>query len=192
MPWISENGKEYWMPDTLPQPTEDHQDLQSQKRYLTPEGKERLHPGWTYSETIAYVDDEYLFHNEGWKLVVDEAPSITENDLKHSKRNSPETWEYIDEKTVKVTYTISDYSQEEIDQHLERKWNDFRDKRDLLLSETDWIITRSYEENLIVSSEVSSYRQQLRDFPQTITNILEFDINDDSMWPIKPEVYFEV
>lgn len=192
MPWISENNNEYWMPDVLPEPTEEHQELQSNKRYLTQAGKERLHPGWTYAETIAYVDDEYLFQNEGWKVIIDESPSISEDDLKHASRNNPDTWEQLDEKTVKVTYTIIDFTQDEVDQYLEKKWNNVRTRRDELLSKTDWIITRAYEENLIVSQEVTLYRQQLRDFPQTIANILEFNINDDSMWPIKPEVYFEV
>jgi hypothetical protein len=62
------------------------------------------------------------------------------------------------------------------------------------LQQTDWVIVRAMEENLAVSSQVTTYRQALRDFPKTITNILEFNLEfgNDTLWPIKPEVYFEV
>ena len=192
MPWITENEKTYWMPEVLPEPTEEYQSAQSEKLYLTHENKERRHPGWTYAETNAYVDDEYLFQNEGWKVIIDERPEITENDLKNVNRNKKELWEEIDEKTLKVTYTITDFTQEEIDTYAEQKWQRLRGKRDNLLQQTDWIMARAFEEGLIVSDEIKSYRQELRDFPETITNIIEFKVGDDTLWPIKPEVYFEV
>lgn len=192
MPWITENDNTYWMPEVLPEPTVEHQEAQSNKRYLTHEGKERQHPGWTYAENVAYVDDEYLFQNEGWKVIVDERPEIAEDDLQHVIRNSSEDWEEFDEKTLKVTYTITDFTQEEIDAYAEQKWQRLRGKRDNLLRETDWIIVRANEENLNVSSQIISYRNQLRDFPEMITDILEFKIEDDTLWPAKPEVYFEV
>ena len=192
MPWITENEKTYWMPEVLPEPTEEYQSAQSEKLYLTHENKERRHPGWTYAETNAYVDDEYLFQNEGWKVIIDERPEITENDLKHVNRNKQELWAEIDEKTLKVTYTITDFTQEEIDTYAEQKWQRLRGKRDNLLQQTDWIMARAFEEGLIVSDEIKSYRQELRDFPETITNILEFKIGNDTLWPVKPQVYFEV
>jgi hypothetical protein len=192
MPWITENEKSYWMPEVLPEPTEEYQNAQSEKLYLTHENKERRHPGWTYAETNAYVDDEYLFQNEGWKVVIDERPEITPDDLKNVSRNSFEDWEEVDEKTLRVTYTLTDYIQEEVDAYVEEKWRRLRDKRDNLIQQTDWILVRAAEEGLTVSSEVTSYRQQLRDFPETIENILEFKIEDNALWPAKPEVYFEV
>jgi hypothetical protein len=151
---------------------------------------ERRHPGWTYAENIAYVDDEYLFQNEGWKVVNDDGGPTA--NLQHKKRNSPDLWEDIDERNVRVTYTLTDFTQDEINKYTEQKWARLRGKRDFLLFDTDWIVTRAMEENLTVSSEVTSYRQQLRNFTSTIENILEFDLDDDTSWPIKPEVYFEV
>lgn len=193
MPWITEGEKTYWMPEVLPEPTEEYTSEQSEKKYLTHEGKERRHPGWTYADNNAYIDDEYLFQNEGWKVIVDDGGvEISDNDLKHKTRNSPEQWEKLDEKTLKVTYSLTDFSQQEIDTYVEQKWKRLRGERDFLLSKTDWIITRAVEENLTVSSEVTSYRQQLRDFPETIVNILEFDLDNETLWPTKPEVYFEV
>ena len=192
MPQITENGKTYWMPEVLPELTKEHQEAQSNKRYLTHEGKERQHPGWTYAETIAYVDDEYLFQNEGWKVIVDERPEITGDDLKNVSRNSSEDWEEVDEKTLKVTYTLTDFTQEEIDAYAEQKLQKLRNKRNNLLQQTDWIIIRATEENLKVTAQVISYRNQLRDFPEMILNILEFKIEDDTLWPVEPTVYFEV
>ena len=196
MPRITENGKTYWMPEVLPVPTKEHQATQKEKNYLTQEGVERRHPEWTYSENVANVDDEYLFQNEGWKLIIDdEGPVIIDTDLKHKTRNEIVYWEEQEGgKTIKVTYTLVDFTEEEVAEYTERKWERLRMMRDNRLQQTDWVIVRAMEENLVVSAEVTAYRQALRDFPETIVNILEFkvDFQDYALWPIKPEVYFEV
>lgn len=193
MPVITEGEKTYWMPDNIPQPTEDYQSAQSEKTYLTHEGKERRHPGWTYSDTNAFVDDEYLFRNEGWKVIVDDGGlEVTDNDLKHKIRNTSDKWEKVNEISLKVTYILTDFTKEETDKYTEQKWEKLRGIRDVLLSQTDWIITRATEESLTVSSEVTSYRQELRNFPTTVTNILEFNLRDETLLPKKPKVYFKV
>jgi len=178
-----------WIPSVFPEATPEYQQSQREKKYLTSQGEEKRHLQWQYASTEAYVDDEYLFQNEGWKLIIDEEPSV---ELKNNQRNSPEEWEEIDERTVRVTYTLVDFTAEEVAEFEEQKWMMLRSKRDSLLQATDWVIVRAMEENLIVSSEVTTYRQKLRDFPETITDILDFDIVDDTLWPTKPEVYFEV
>jgi hypothetical protein len=194
MPRITENGKTYWMPEVLPVPTKEYQATQKEKNYLTQEGVEKRHPEWTYAENVANVDDEYLFQNEGWKLIIDdEGPVILDTDLKHKTRNEIVDWEEQEGgKTIKVTYTLVDFTEEEVDEYTERKWERLRMMRDYRLKETDWVIVRAMEENLVVSTEVTAYRQALRDFPETIENILEFEIENDALWPIRPEVYFAV
>ncbi len=195
MPRITENEKTYWMPDVLPEPTKEHQATQKEKNYLTPKGEEKRHPEWTYSENIANVDDEYLFQNEGWKLIIDEEPVILDTDLKHKTRNEIEDWEEQEGgKTIKVTYTLVDFTEEEVVEYTEQKWKRLREIRDSCLRQTDWVIVRAMEENLVVSTEVTAYRQALRDFPETIVNILEFslELENAMLWPIRPEVYFEV
>ena len=196
MPRITENGKTYWMPEVLPEPTKEYQATQKEKNYLTPEGVERRHPEWTYAENIANVDDEYLFQNEGWKLIIDdEGPVILDTDLKHKTRNEIVDWEEQEGgKTIKVTYTLVDFTEEEVAEYTEQKWKKLREIRDSCLRKTDWVIVRAMEENLVVSTEVTAYRQALRDFPETIENILEFEIEsgNDALWPIKPVVYFAV
>ncbi len=195
MPLITENENTYWMPEVLPKPTPEHQKAQSNKKYLTQEGVEKSHPEWTYSENVANVDDEYLFQNEGWKLIIDEEPVILDTDLKHKTRNEIEDWEEQEGgKTIKVTYTLVDFTEEEVAEYTEQKWKRLREIRDSCLRQTDWVIVRAMEENLVVSTEVTAYRQALRDFPETIVNILEFslELENAMLWPIRPEVYFEV
>jgi hypothetical protein len=196
MPRITENGKTYWMPEVLPEPTKEHQATQKEKKYLTQEGVERMHPEWTYAENVANVDDEYLFQNEGWKLIIDDGgPVILDTDLKHKTRNEIVDWEEQEGgKTIKVTYTLVDFTEEEVAEYTEQKWERLRMMRDNLLRQTDWVIVRAMEENLVVSTEVTAYRQALRDFPETIENILEFNLEfrNNALWPIKPEVYFAV
>jgi hypothetical protein len=193
MPWTTENDKEYWMPEVLPEPTEEYQQEQSEKVYLTQEGKVRRHPGWTYAENIAYVDDEYLFQNHGWRIIIDDGGiEISDDDLKNQTKNEIEDWEEVDEKTLRVTYTLTDFTAEEVAEYEEQKWIKLRNNRNRLLQETDWVLAKAYEQNLVLSIEFTSYRQELRDFPETIENILEFKIDDDTLWPTKPEVYFEV
>jgi len=194
MPRITENGKTYWMPEVLPVPTKEHQATQKEKNYLTQEGVEKRHPEWTYAENVANVDDEYLFQNEGWKLIIDdEGPVILDTDLKHKTRNEIVDWEEQEGgKTIKVTYTLVDFTEEEVAEYTEQKWERLRMMRDNRLRQTDWVIVRAMEENLVVSTEFTAYRQALRDFPETINNILEFEIGNDTLWPIKPEVYFAV
>ena len=196
MPLITENGKTYWMPEVLPEPTKEYQAIQKEKNYLTQEGVEKRHPEWTYAENIANVDDEYLFQNEGWKLIIDDkGPVILDTDLKHKTRNEIVDWEEQEGgKTIKVTYTLVDFTEEEIAEYAERKWERLRMMRDNRLQQTDWVIVRAMEENLVVSTEVTAYRQALRDFPETIENILDFNLEfgNDTLWPIKPEAYFAV
>jgi len=198
MPRITENGKTYWMPEVLPLPTKEHQATQKEKNYLTQEGVETMHPEWTYAENVANVDDEYLFQNEGWKLIIDdEGPVILDTDLKHKTRNEIVDWEEQEGgKTIKVTYTLVDFTEEEVAEYTEQKWERLRMMRDNRLQQTDWVIVRAMEENLVVSTEFTAYRQALRDFPETIENILEFNLEfgngNDTLWPIRPEVYFAV
>ena len=196
MPLITENGKTYWMPEVLPEPTKEYQAIQKEKNYLTQEGVEKRHPEWTYAENIANVDDEYLFQNEGWKLIIDDkGPVILDTDLKHKTRNEIVDWEEQEGgKTIKVTYTLVDFTEEEVAEYAERKWERLRMMRDNRLQQTDWVIVRAMEENLVVSTEVTAYRQALRDFPETIENILEFNLEfgNATLWPIRPEVYFAV
>lgn len=182
-----------WIPKVFPKSTVEYEKSQADKTYLTEEMVQVQHPKWIYKSTNAYVDDEYLFQNEGWKLIVDDGGiEINKSDLKNKVKNEIDEWEEINEKTIKVTYTITDFTQEEIDIYEQIQYGRLRKKRDDLLSKTDWIVIAAKEKNLSLSPEIISYRQQLRDLPETIENIFSFKEDDDTLWPTKPEVYFEV
>ena len=65
-----------------------------------------------------------------------------------------------------------------------------RDERNLLLSESDWIIVKSQETKVAISNEWKTYRQALRDLPASSTPKLDenFELDFSSVtWPTKPE-----
>lgn len=212
------SSQNYWIPDPLPEKTEEYNQSQASKKYFTHLGEERMHPKWIY-DNGAYVDDEYLFQNEGWKLIVDVTPEYTES--QYIKKLDISEW-IEDEKTLTVQYKVYDISEENKPSYDERnqdiklldfsswtlddvsdklykewevvnlseqevidretvRWKSLREKRDLLLKESDVAVLRAYEQNVAVSEEVVAYRQLLRDLPSTIT-----DIFAEVIWPQKP------
>lgn len=56
-----------------------------------------------------------------------------------------------------------------------------RNERNLLLSSSDWVTSRSFETGLPIPTEWTTYRQALRD----ITLQPEFPFN--IQWPVKPQ-----
>jgi hypothetical protein len=72
-------------------------------------------------------------------------------------------------------------TKEQLDEEkLNQKAESLRNKRDQLLRETDWIL--SPDLNISNKIEWFSYRQQLRDLPET------FATTEEVVWPEKPEV----
>ena len=61
---------------------------------------------------------------------------------------------------------------------LELAWKDLRDKRDSLLTETDW--TQVGDCPLKDNVDWLNYRQQLRDLPDVVTD------PNNVIWPTKP------
>ena len=65
-----------------------------------------------------------------------------------------------------------------------------RYQRDNLLAETDWISSKYYDLGQPVPDEWKSYRQALRDLPETSTPVLDpsSPIGISGVdWPVKPE-----
>ena len=74
-------------------------------------------------------------------------------------------------------------------------WQRLRDHRNFILQQTDFLVIKSIETGLELSQEFKDWRQRLRDVPQNITNIDDFDIQDvynDPNWLNRPspENYF--
>lgn len=76
---MSTIANDYWIPEILPEPTEEWNSQQLNKNYLKPDGSITSHPKWYFANT-AYASDEYFYHNEGWFTVIDEKPEETDDD----------------------------------------------------------------------------------------------------------------
>ena len=64
-----------------------------------------------------------------------------------------------------------------------------REKRDELLAETDWVVTKATETGVAVSDAWKTYRQALRDLPASSTPKVDSFNNLDLTsvtWPTKP------
>tara|TARA_R100000231_G_scaffold139464_1_gene120789 strand:+ start:697 stop:978 length:282 start_codon:yes stop_codon:yes gene_type:complete len=85
---------------------------------------------------------------------------------------------------VLVEMTDAEIAQFNAEQHTEtelknEKWASIRRKRNQLLSESDWIVTKASETGVAVSDEWKTYRQALRDVPTQSDP-------DNITWPTKP------
>jgi hypothetical protein len=69
-----------------------------------------------------------------------------------------------------MSWNVRDKTQEEIDFEIEGQWELIRNERDKLLTETDFIVLKSYEAGVPVPEEYVIYRQELRDIPQSQTD----------------------
>ena len=64
-----------------------------------------------------------------------------------------------------------------------------REERNILLSKTDWMVTRSIETGVAMSNDWKTYRQALRDLPASSSPSLDefYDLNFSSVtWPTEP------
>ena len=64
-----------------------------------------------------------------------------------------------------------------------------REERNILLSETDWVVTRSTETGVAIPNDWKVYRQALRDLPASSSPQLDsyYDLDLTSVtWPTKP------
>ena len=91
---------------------------------------------------------------------------------------------------VPLTATdIAEFEQQEKiwqDQAYDRALRRLREKRNQLLAETDWIITKGLEQEIDLT-EWKTYRQALRDLPATANSQLDDDGNLTNIsWPEAP------
>ena len=64
-----------------------------------------------------------------------------------------------------------------------------RKHRDMLLAETDWVVTKATDTGVAVTTAWKTYRQALRDLPASSTPTLDSSKNLDLTsvtWPTKP------
>lgn len=159
---INDKNNNYWIPDEGPDFSEEYNTLQSLKEYITPTGR-RIHPGWKY-DNGSLVDDEYLFYNEGWKLLID-VPPVYNSQTHVLEKKSEEQWDKS-EREVRVTYNLREKTDDEINNDISKKWGEVRDIRNKKLQKLDHAISIAYENNLTLSQKFKTYRQNLRDIPE--------------------------
>ena len=95
--------------------------------------------------------------------------------------------EWLDSNTTKPTETEINNKISELDSAEAMRL--LREERNQLLSETDWMVTRSIETDVAMSNDWKTYRQALRDLPASSSPSLDEYYNLDLIsvtWPTEP------
>ena len=95
--------------------------------------------------------------------------------------------EWLDSADTKPTETEINNKISELDAAEAMKL--LREERNILLSETDWMVIKSQETGVAMSDAWKTYRQALRDLPASSTPSLDanYDLDLTSVtWPTKP------
>tara|TARA_E500000318_G_scaffold106811_1_gene115231 strand:+ start:719 stop:1018 length:300 start_codon:yes stop_codon:yes gene_type:complete len=96
-------------------------------------------------------------------------------------------YHYID--GVRVQFTAEEEAQADLQLQewnngkFDRKMTFLREKRDALLNETDWIVTKAKETGATIPTAWKTYRQSLRDITQGLTTVDEVNA---VVFPTKP------
>ena len=88
---------------------------------------------------------------------------------------------HLDGDEVIQTHEIRKKTESEIEKELEQKWEDIRNKRDYILSSTDWTQLNDAPLTEIEREAWAVYRQALRDMTESVESI------DDIQWPELPQ-----
>lgn len=121
----------------------------------------RLSDGTTKTDPETFTEEDLV--DAGYSVVSDPPQILPNQILEWSSSN--------------VEWVVREKTEEEIEFDKYEKWNEVRNIRDSLLSNTDFVVLRSYEMSEAVPEEYLTYRQELRDIPQTQTD--PFNI----VWP---------
>jgi hypothetical protein len=78
-------------------------------------------------------------------------------------------------------WVVTNLTQQQIDSMIDDLWKVIREKRNLLLKESDWIVVKAMEDGKTIDQQVKEYRQALRDIT------LQTDPHN-IQWPIHPMV----
>ena len=95
--------------------------------------------------------------------------------------------EWLDSSTTKPTETEINNKISELDSLEAMRL--LREERNILLSETDWMVTKSIETGVAIPNDWKTYRQALRDLPASSSPQLDsyYDLDLTSVtWPTKP------
>jgi hypothetical protein len=156
MPYITEGEKEYWLPETYPDPTDEWNQAQRQKRYLVlSEQRCRSHPRW-YFDNGSLVTDEYLYKNGGWLRIIDNYPEAGFNEVVIT--DPFESWiKDEDAMTATVTYTKWKYIYPETKEvAYNQKWEWTKEEGNWIRDEDAKTITATYTVTDLTDEELSA------------------------------------
>ena len=163
MAYFTEGDKTWWLPDVLPEPTEEWNYSQRQKRYLClRERTTKTHPRW-YFDNGALVSDEYLYRNDLYYLIVDSYPSAGFREVVIT--DPFERWILNDdEMTATVTYTVWKYIYPEPTVKYEQVWewepedgNWIRDEENKTITATYSVRNKTPEE--LLSQDIECWKE---------------------------------
>ena len=103
------------------------------------------------------------------------------------KSNEYSGLEWLDSADTKPTETEINNKISELDAAEAMKL--LREERNVLLSETDWMVIKSQETGVAMSNACKTYRQALRDLPASSTPTLDanYELDLSSVtWPTEP------
>ena len=134
---------------------------------------------WTWLESITSIDENgvraYDFSGENYEIHEVDVDVAGLNASGHISYDLEGTHYHLSWDGSSVS--VDDDSLEAA--KLGAKWSYVRTRRNHLLSETDWIVTKAKETGTNISAAWKTYRQELRD-------ITEQSDPDNITWPTKP------
>ena len=125
----------------------------------------RLSDGSTRTDKSTFTDEEIA---DAGYIAVDNKPAYS-GDIEKVE------WNIVD-----VRWDTIPLNEQEIAANLAQRWNNAREERDQLLERTDHKVMIAVENGEPVSDELKTYRQTLRDIPQT------YEDPKQIMWPAQP------
>lgn len=126
------------------------------------------------SNIIVNIDNPEIFRYAS----ADEVPGIDEISINSFPNTDFKYLKIVDSKILEMT----DSEKQNVDSA--NSFIDLRKERDMRLKNTDWIIIKQYEDNMLSISKYQpwlDYRQSLRDLPKNTINPL------NPSWPTKPK-----
>lgn len=173
MSWVTnlreDNKITYWVPDELPEKTEEWQTNQMKKSYLKPDGSLTGHPGW-YFGNGSYASDEYFYHNEGWYTIVDNRPEeIDENGNQYVIIETPSTdWEVFD--TYKIRKVYKRYLHNKVNKP-QYKFGQFVTHL-FSFDDEKMIATDNYEVSILTQEELENQKNEFLNMIRKIRNYI--------------------
>ena len=119
--------------------------------------------------------------------IYDVVPILKPNSNYNIKSNEYSGLEWLDSADTKPTETEINNKISELDASEAMKL--LREERNVLLSETDWMVIKSQETGVAMSNAWKTYRQALRDLPASSTPTLDanYELDLSSVtWPTEP------